>query len=109
MLQRWPHGGELLTGPDEAEIRALAVAPVPAAAAWAGRCCGGDRLVPDARACQHLLLLTQTDMKAAHHLYEEAGFSRLPERDWYPSRACPAGLRPVVWPIAAVSGSAPCG
>ena len=33
---------------------------------------------------RHLVLLTQTDMKAAHHLYEEAGFSRLPERDWSP-------------------------
>jgi hypothetical protein len=23
-------------------------------------------------------------MRAAHHLYEEAGFTRLPDRDWSP-------------------------
>lgn len=23
-------------------------------------------------------------MKAAHHLYEQAGFGRLPDRDWSP-------------------------
>jgi hypothetical protein len=30
------------------------------------------------------VLLTQTEMKAAHRLYDEAGFARLPERDWSP-------------------------
>jgi ribosomal protein S18 acetylase RimI-like enzyme len=32
-----------------------------------------------------LLLCTQHGMKAAHHLYEQAGFTRLPERDWAPA------------------------
>jgi hypothetical protein len=31
-----------------------------------------------------LVLLTQPEMRAAHHLYEEAGFGRLPDRDWSP-------------------------
>jgi len=52
----------------------------------------------------HLLLYTEPEMRAAHHLYEEAGFTRLTERDWSPelgttllayelrlSRAAPAG------------------
>ena len=26
---------------------------------------------------RHLVLLTQAEMKAAHHLYDEAGFARL--------------------------------
>jgi ribosomal protein S18 acetylase RimI-like enzyme len=84
MLQRWPQGGELLTGPDEAEIRALAVAP-GAQGGGVGRAL--LRAVIERaghEGVRHLLLLTQTEMKAAHHLYEEAGFSRLPERDRYP-------------------------
>ena len=36
---------------------------------------------------RHLVLCTQTDMKAAHRLYEEAGFTRLPDRDWSPEPA----------------------
>ena len=34
---------------------------------------------------RHLVLGTQPDMKAARHLYQQAGFSRLPERDWSPA------------------------
>jgi ribosomal protein S18 acetylase RimI-like enzyme len=33
---------------------------------------------------RHLLLLTLPDMRAAQHLYTEAGFRRLPERDFQP-------------------------
>ena len=33
---------------------------------------------------QRLLLSTQTTMLAAQHLYTEAGFRRLPDRDWDP-------------------------
>jgi ribosomal protein S18 acetylase RimI-like enzyme len=84
MLQRWPHGGEMLTGPDEAEIRALAVAP-DAQGAGVGRALLAA-VIQRARQAgiRQLLLLTQEDMKAAHHLYDEAGFARLPDRDWYP-------------------------
>jgi ribosomal protein S18 acetylase RimI-like enzyme len=84
MLQLPPHAGHVVRGPDEAEIRALAVAP-EARGRGVGRAL--LRAVADrARACgvRHLLLSTQTTMLAAQHLYTEAGFRRLPERDWDP-------------------------
>jgi ribosomal protein S18 acetylase RimI-like enzyme len=84
MLQFWPDAGRVVTGPAEAEIRALAVAPD-----GQGRGTGRallqaviDRAV--AARIGHLVLFTQTDMLAAHHLYDQAGFGRLPERDWSP-------------------------
>ena len=36
------------------------------------------------RGVRRLLLLTHPDMRAAQHLYAEAGFCRLPDRDWQP-------------------------
>jgi ribosomal protein S18 acetylase RimI-like enzyme len=83
MLQAWP-GGEMVWGPGEAEVRALAVAPDAR-----GRGIGAALVsAVIERAVQHgvrqLLLLTLPDMRAAHHLYTEAGFARLPERDWSP-------------------------
>jgi len=84
MLQGWAGAGEILAGPEEAEIRALAVLPEARGiglgqtllAAVIGRAAeiGVRRLV----------LLTQPEMRAAHRLYEKAGFTRLPERDWSP-------------------------
>jgi ribosomal protein S18 acetylase RimI-like enzyme len=84
MLQLWPHGGELLAGPHEAEIRALAVAP-GLQGAGLGRALIAA-VIDRARLAgvRQLLLLTQPDMKAAHHLYEAAGFARLPDRDRFP-------------------------
>jgi len=82
MLQFWPDAGELVTGPDEAEIRALAVAP---AAQGAGIGSALLTAVIDRarkRGVGHLLLFTQPDMLAAMHMYEQEGFARLPERDW---------------------------
>jgi ribosomal protein S18 acetylase RimI-like enzyme len=84
MLQPWPHAGRVVTEPGEAEIRALAVAPD-----GQGRGTGRTLLqaVIDRAAAlgiRHLVLCTQPDMLAAHHLYEQAGFSRMPERDWSP-------------------------
>jgi ribosomal protein S18 acetylase RimI-like enzyme len=35
-----------------------------------------------AREVRDLLLLTQPEMRAAQHLYTEAGFRRLPDRDY---------------------------
>jgi len=84
MLQGWPQGGEILAGPDEAEIRALAVSP-DARGAGVGRALLTaviDRAASEG--IRHLVLLTQAEMKAAHHLYDRAGFARLPERDWSP-------------------------
>ena len=73
-----------MRGADEAEIRALAVTP-------GGRGKGTGRALVQAvidRAAsagiRHLVLCTMGAMRTAHHLYEQAGFSRLPERDWSP-------------------------
>ncbi len=84
MLLLWPHAEHLVQGPDEAEIRALAVAPA-ARGRGAGRALL-QAVIDRARAggVRHLLLCTQTTMHAAQHLYTEAGFRRLPERDFTP-------------------------
>lgn len=84
MLQGWPQAGEFLQAPDEAEIRALAVAP-EAQGAGVGRALLAA-VMERARAVgvRHLVLVTQVEMKTAHHLYEEAGFLRLPDRDRSP-------------------------
>jgi ribosomal protein S18 acetylase RimI-like enzyme len=84
MLRHWPHAGQVVSGPDEAEIRALAVRP-EARGTGVGRALLAaviDRAT--AEEIRTLVLLTQPQMKAAHHLYEEAGFARLPDRDWSP-------------------------
>jgi ribosomal protein S18 acetylase RimI-like enzyme len=85
MLQRWPDGGHVVQGPDEAEVRALAVAP-----GAQGRGVGRALLqaVTDRASGQgvrHLVLCTQPEMFAAQHLYEVAGFRRIPDRDWCPA------------------------
>ena len=84
MLQPPPHAGHVVRGPDEAEVRALAVTP-QARGRGVGRAL--LRAVTD-RARDHgtrrLVLCTQTTMHAAQHLYTEAGFRRMPERDWQP-------------------------
>jgi ribosomal protein S18 acetylase RimI-like enzyme len=84
MLQRWPYAGHVVFGPEEAEIRALAVRP-DSRGSGVGRALLAaviERAAGDG--VRTLVLMTQPDMKAAHHLYEEAGFVRLPERDWSP-------------------------
>ena len=84
MLAIWPRTGQVVTGPDEAEIRALAVAPgaqgqgigralLDAAVARAG-----------SQGARSVVLSTQPEMRAAHRIYERAGFTRLPDRDWSP-------------------------
>ena len=82
MLVTWPHGGEVLRDPCEAEIRALAVA-----SAARGRGIGRALLAvvmqrAVAREVRELLLLTQPEMRTAQHLYTEAGFRRMPGRDY---------------------------
>ncbi len=84
MLQHWPQAGQVVRGPDEAEVRALTVAPD-------GQRKGTGRALLRAviklavsEGIRHLVLCTKPDMHAAQRLYEQAGFSRLPERDWYP-------------------------
>jgi ribosomal protein S18 acetylase RimI-like enzyme len=84
MLQLPPHAGQVVRGPDEAEVRALAVAP-EARGRGVGRVL--LRVVAERAArsgVRHLVLSTQSSMDAARHLYTSAGFSRLPDRDWSP-------------------------
>jgi ribosomal protein S18 acetylase RimI-like enzyme len=84
MLEPWHADSEVARSADEAEVRALAVAP------WAqGRGIGRIllRAVIDeaaARGATRLLLSTQPGMKAAQHLYRSLGFARTPELDWTP-------------------------
>jgi len=82
MLLSWPHGGEVVRGAGEAEVRALAVSS-DARGRGIGRAlltAVTDRAAQ--RDVRRLLLLTQTNMHAAQHLYTTAGFCRLPERDY---------------------------
>jgi ribosomal protein S18 acetylase RimI-like enzyme len=84
MLQGWPEAGDALAGPDEAEIRALAVAPEAQGTGLGRRLLAAVTARAAAAGHRRLLLLTQPDMKAAQHIYEQAGFRRLPDRDWSP-------------------------
>jgi ribosomal protein S18 acetylase RimI-like enzyme len=84
MLQVWPDASHMVRGPEEAEIRALAVAP-----GAQGRGVGRTLLLAAidraaAQGVRRLMLCTQPEMFAAQHLYDAAGFRRIPERDWYP-------------------------
>jgi ribosomal protein S18 acetylase RimI-like enzyme len=84
MLRTWPDGGEIVTGPDEGEVRALAVSPL-ARRSGVGRALVAAVIERAARAgVRHLVLSSQQEMKPAHRLYEDAGFVRLPDRDWEP-------------------------
>ncbi|MGN6333516.1 MAG: GNAT family N-acetyltransferase [Motilibacteraceae bacterium] len=80
------HGSEYaeLAGPGEAEIRMLAVDP-----AARGRGAGRALVVAcvdraRAAGCTALVLSTQPSMTTAHRIYESLGFTRTPERDWFP-------------------------
>ena len=89
MLLSWPHGGEVVRAPGEAEVRALAVAKHAR-----GRGIGRALLTAvteraTARDVRQLLLLTHPDMRAAQHLYTAAGFARLPDRDYQPGSGPP--------------------
>jgi len=87
MLEYWPNQGGAMHGPGEAEIRALAVRP-----AARGQGAGNALLTAViehavARGVEHLVLATLPAMRTAHRMYEKAGFTRLPERDWAPGDA----------------------
>jgi GNAT superfamily N-acetyltransferase len=86
MLQGGPAGGPIVTGPDVAEIRALAVRP-EARGRGLGRALLSAVIDLAVREhVRHLVLYTQAGMKAAHRLYADAGFVRLPEQDWSPQQ-----------------------
>src|SRR6516164_2176943 len=83
MLMPWPHGN-VVRSPDDAEIRALAVASEARGAGIGRALVAAVMQRAAARDIRRLLLLTHPDMRAAQHLYAEAGFCRLPELDWQP-------------------------
>ncbi len=84
MIQASSAAAEVVQGPDEAEVRALAVAPRAQGhgIGWALLRAAIDRAA--AQGTRHLVLLTRQEMRTAHRLYERAKFRRLPERDWSP-------------------------
>ena len=84
MLQPSPHSGHVAHGPDEAEVRALAVAPDAQRGGIGAALLQGVIERASQAGVRHLVLCTQTTMLAAHRLYERAGFIRLPDRDWSP-------------------------
>lgn len=100
MLVSWPHTGQVVSSPDEAEIRALAVAP-----GTQGRGIGRALLraaleVAARQGARSLVLSTQREMRAAQRIYEQAGFARLPHRDWFPepgTKLLVYGLRLDAW------------
>jgi GNAT superfamily N-acetyltransferase len=84
MMDPYHPASELATGPEEAEMRGLAVTPDAQ-----GQGIGAllIRAVLDRAAAQGataLLLSTQPAMKTAQRLYLTQGFTRLPARDWTP-------------------------
>ena len=84
MLQTSGEHGEIIHSGGEAEIRALAVAPHARGRGIGRALIAAVTALARERGVRHLVLLTQTEMHAAQHLYGEAGFARLPDRDWIP-------------------------
>jgi ribosomal protein S18 acetylase RimI-like enzyme len=84
MLVLPPLAGEIIEEPDEAEIRALAVAPDTQGGGV------GTALIREAlrrataAGARRAVLCTMPQMRTAHRLYERAGFTRLTSRDWSP-------------------------
>jgi ribosomal protein S18 acetylase RimI-like enzyme len=84
MLEPWHDGSEVARSPQEAEVRALAVAP-QAQGQGVGRALMLT-VIDRARAAgaRRLLLSTRPAMTAAQVLYASLGFERLPDLDWSP-------------------------
>lgn len=84
MLEPWHPDSEVARGSDEAEVRALAVAP-RAQRHGAGRALM-QAVIKEAaaRGARRLVLSTQPAMTSARRLYQALGFIRDPGRDWSP-------------------------
>jgi ribosomal protein S18 acetylase RimI-like enzyme len=84
MLEPWHDGSEIARGPQEAEVRGVAVAP-QAQGHGVGRALMLE-VIDRARAAgaRRLLLSTQSAMTAAQAMYASLGFERLPDLDWTP-------------------------
>lgn len=93
MLQTWPVTGEVVQGPFEAEIRALAVRPGAQGLGVGAALLKAVIERARERSIRHLVLLTQRDMVTAQGMYERAGFVRLPDRDRPEYQLLAYGLR----------------
>jgi ribosomal protein S18 acetylase RimI-like enzyme len=85
MLQIWPHAGHVTRSSDEAEIRALAVAPGAQGRGVGRALLQAVRQRAFSQGVRHLVLCTQPEMLMAQRLYEAEGFRRIPDRDWCPA------------------------
>jgi ribosomal protein S18 acetylase RimI-like enzyme len=77
--------GQVVAGPGEAEIRALAVAPDGQGKGTGSALLRAAIERAASQGVRHLVLLTMPEMVAAQRLYRRAGFRRLPGRDWSPA------------------------
>jgi ribosomal protein S18 acetylase RimI-like enzyme len=103
MLVMHPQTSEI-AAPDEAEIRALAVTP-GTQGMGVGRSLLGAVLDRAARGgARAMVLSTQQEMHAAHRLYEQAGFTRRPDRDWSPEPGLTLLAYGVPLPAAGAAG-----
>ncbi len=84
MLVLPPAAGEIIESADEAEIRALAVAPGTQRGGVGTALVTAALRQAAAAGTRRVVLSTLPQMHAAHRLYERAGFRRLPGRDWHP-------------------------
>ena len=84
MLESWHPDSEVARGSDEAEVRALAVAPQVQRRGVGRALMQAVIEEATARGVRRLVLSTQPTMTGAHRLYQALGFIRDPERDWSP-------------------------
>jgi ribosomal protein S18 acetylase RimI-like enzyme len=82
MLEPWHEGSEVARGPDEAEVRALAVDPAAQRRGVARALMRAAMGQAAGSGAARLLLCTRPEMTAAQGLYRSLGFGRLPALDW---------------------------
>ncbi|WP_017605578.1 GNAT family N-acetyltransferase [Nocardiopsis alkaliphila] len=80
----WGPHCEVAQGPEEAEIRAFAVAPQAQRRGVGGALVKAVLDRAEREGLARVVLCTQTVMTGAQRLYRRHGFVRLPERDWTP-------------------------
>jgi ribosomal protein S18 acetylase RimI-like enzyme len=85
MLEPWHDGSEVARGPEESEVRALAVARESQRQGVGRALMLAVMSEAAASGAKRLLLSTREIMAAAQALYASLGFVRLPELDWAPA------------------------
>ena len=84
MFDPWHPASEVARAGDEAEVRALAVAPAAQRRGVGAALVGAVIDLAARRGVHRLMLSTQPSMTTAQRLYAAAGFTRVPDRDWEP-------------------------